>query len=123
MNERIPSVDAIDFAPSAVKYDARSYLPFVGTFNKGEAEVAAAMLVRACEFHGDRWQPITFAHVKEALKHDVDTKREPFATWMRNPFARPDIHRLVADGFVAEVGDAHAFTAKAFEAMRRWVLT
>lgn len=110
-----------DFKPSEVAFDARSYLPFVGTFRKTEAEVAAAILVRACHFHGDSWQPISFAMAKSAMLADAEAKREPFASWLTNPFARPDIYRLEADGFVEKVGDAHQFTAPAFEAMRRWV--
>lgn len=109
----------IDFKPTDIVLHA---IPLVGTLGRTEREVAAAMLVRACAFHGDRWQPITPTQMGEWLRHDLDNKVEPFASLDRNPFIRPDFHELVRTGFAEgalEADSPLALTEKGLLAIAR----
>jgi hypothetical protein len=107
--------------------------PLTDTFQKAEAEQAAALLIYAS--NPDRWEPSTLAALSARLKaymgsaeqlgaHAVFVKR-----WICNPVFRPNIDRLIADGFAEWVGDETEgrkrpvrFTAAGLKALRlsRW---
>lgn len=111
-----------DFLPSQV---VLSGIPLTGTMGRTEREVAAAYLVLACQFHGDRWQPVTPLMIRAALD-DADAKEGHVMSGIaRNPFARPDFFGLTTEGFATQdQGPGPApieLTPKAFEAMRKWV--
>lgn len=110
------------FLPSQV---VLSGIPLTGTMGRTEREVAAAYLVLACQFHGDRWQAVTAQMIREALD-DADQKTgHVMSSVARNPFARPDFYDLVAKDFasgdLATSGAPIEFTAKGFDALERWV--
>lgn len=73
--------------------------PLHGTLGKAELEAAAACIVRACQFHGDEWKPIDAPMIGVALRSDVATLKEPFASLVSNPFWRPDVWLLVERRF------------------------
>lgn len=112
-----------DFAPSQVVLVEP--LPLIGTMGRCEREIAAALLVRACQFYGDRWQAIVPKMIGDVLTADMEAKTQPFASLSSNPFARPDFHDLIAEGYAtgepATKGAPLELTEKAFDAMRRWV--
>lgn len=95
-----------DFKPSAVKLN-RSFPPLVGVFGKVEAEIAAAVIVRALAADGDEWKTIDLGLVSSTLKKAVKDGVEPFASMSSNPFCKPDIHELVRLGFAVWVTDEH----------------
>lgn len=114
---------APDYLPSQVMLNA-SFPPLVATMKRTEREIAAALIVRACQVHGDRWQAVSPKLIGETLQADVAARTEPMASLSSNPFARPDFHSLVAEGYASGDLATHApleLTEKAFEAMRRWV--
>lgn len=84
-------------APSEIRLS--SPFPLVDTLDRCEREVAAALIVLACQHHGDKWQPITPRMIGEALRVALDQERKPWATLNTNPFARPDFHDLVKAGY------------------------
>ena len=94
-------------------------VPFVGLLGRAEREVAAAYLVRACQFHGDRWQAITLEQVKTAVRDDVQAGREPMTSMTTNPFYRPSFTELIELGYALRVGDGYALTPAFFEAISR----
>lgn len=98
--------------------------PLAATFGKAEAEWAAACIVRACQFHGDTWQPISAPQISEAIHSDIEAKREPFASLMRNPFFSPDVWKLIELGFARWVdreGGSAELLPPAIEAIRsKW---
>lgn len=99
--------------------------PLVGTMRKTEAEIAAALIVRACHVRGDRWQPLRPDDLGTVIKADLEAKQEPWASLNTNPFCRPDFHKLIEFGFAAWVGEATPkaieFTDKGLLALQRWV--
>ncbi len=106
------------FPPSAVRADI--FPPFVGTFNRSEAENAAAALVWVCQKKGE-WGPVHARDIGDLMKEDFAAVNERARFW-RNPFVRVDIHRLIADGF-AEWTDAETvrFTDAGMKRLARWV--
>lgn len=105
--------------PSEVDLCA-SFPPLVGTMGRTEVEIAAALLVRACQVGGDAWQDVSTATLAEVITADLAAKREPFTSINRNPFCRPDVHDLVKRGFaewVGEPGGALRFTQRGVAAM------
>lgn len=109
------------FKPSQV---AVVGVPFVATFGNSETEWAAAIIVRACEFHGDRWQALKWSQIQEALRADVTNKREPFVKLLENPFFRPDVHKLIAGGFARWTNGVNStveFTDAGLERLTKWV--
>ncbi len=114
---------AVDFKPSDVDL-LGSFPPLCATMGRTERELAAVLLVRACQSGGDEWKVHTLG---EVIADDMYNDREPLHSLSRNPFCRPDMHDCVATGFAAWVGDAgnpdHGveFTEKGLEALRRWV--
>lgn len=114
-----------EFKPSQVDLDG-SFPPLCDTFRKTEAEVCAAWLVRTCALDGDAWRPLTFVEVRDRMRADMDSKVDPWGALVLNPFARPDPHRLVGDGFAEWIGEEETerqvqFTAAGFDALRKWV--
>jgi len=113
-----------DYLPSAVNLDG-SFPPLLATFKKTESEIAAAYIIRTLQLSGDAWRPVAFPEIAARLRADVEAKNEPWAALAHNPFARPDVHRLIEDGFAewyeGVVGGSAQFTEKGFEALRKWV--
>lgn len=111
------------FRPSQV-HTAR-FIPFGATFNNTRAEVCAAFIVRTCHMRDDTWSAVGLLDVADRLRADAQAEIEPWASMVRNPFLRPDVRRLVADGFAEWVDEGEMppvrFTTKGFEAMRKWV--
>lgn len=104
-----------------------SYPPLVDTMGKSELEIAAAMLLRACQLDGDVFGPKTPREIGEAIKHDseADPPIEPLASLGRTPiaFCFPDFRGLVAAGFARwTTEDEHApveFTQAGIDAMSK----
>lgn len=79
--------------------------PFVGTLGSAELEHAAALLVRACQVRGDRWQAMTYEEMEEVLKVDITEQRGPICRFLRSPFLSPDFARLVEGQWAAWIGE------------------
>ena len=95
--------------------------PLTATLGRSEREHAAALIVRACQELGDKWQAVSPRQVGEVLRADVAAGRQPFASLGVNPFFRPDVHDLVAKGFATMREDkAVELTEKALEAIAKW---
>lgn len=111
----------IDFKPSQIVIDTP--MPFIDTFKKSEAEVAAALIVLASVRGGGEWAPVFPHEIGELIRSDPAVRE-----WLSNTFVRPDVYRLIADGFAEWVGEkpergdrAVRLTDKGLEALRRWV--
>ncbi len=85
------------FKPSQVDITS-SFPPLVATMGKCEREIAAAIIVRACQENGDTWAPVSPVAFKNVMREDISAKREPLFSISTNPFARPDFTDLVATG-------------------------
>jgi hypothetical protein len=118
------TMNAPDFKPSDVDMEG-SFPPFVDTFKKTEAEVCAALLVRTCLVKGDEWQALDWSDIASQIRADVAAKVEPIFSLATNPFAIPDVHRLIKDGYAEWRPEGQlrivGFTEKGFEALRKWV--
>ncbi len=112
-----------DFTPSQVFLNCIP--PLTATMGRAEREHAAALLVRACQVMGDRWQPVTPAMLGEVIQADLAAQAEPLSSLNRNPFFCPDFHDLAAKGFARwteEDGKGPLeLTERGIEALRRWV--
>jgi len=97
-------------------------VPLCGTMRKAEIEAAAAIIVRACQVKEDRWQALTLQQILDVSRKDFVAKREPFCSWLINPFLRPDFSGLVDGGWARFVGQALELTDKGITALDRWVL-
>jgi len=113
------------FRPSDVVLNPHA--PLCNTMHRIEREQAAAMLVHACVELGDAWQLLTLRDVERVFTVAMLEGRSPFASWLHNPFFRPDFRELCDKGYARwdrlVVGGelAIAFTDYGLEAMRRWV--
>lgn len=105
-------------------------LPFVGSaFGHAETEFAAGLLVLACRFHGDQWQPLITRQLGEMMKKELEPEGQ-LHHLKNNPFARPDLRGLVRDGFAEFLGDPDCsdpptpiqFTAKGMAELERFNL-
>ena len=113
----------VDFKPSDVNL-CDSFPPLVGTMGRTEAELVAALLVRACQVHGDTWQDVAPSALGEVIRQDLEASREPFHSMNRDPFCRPDAHDLVRLGCAEWVGDPGGtlrFTQKGLDGLRKVV--
>lgn len=86
--------------------------PLTGVFGKTEREVAAAFMLMAYRFHNKKWQESVMPKEIGAAMRDkiVDIKAgvtEEGYEWMGNPFCRPDVYGLVADGFAKFGNEDH----------------
>lgn len=111
---------SVGFAPSEVVLHA---IPLVGTLGRTEREMAAALIVRACQVNGDTWQPVTPKMIREMLERDAADGVEPMASLNRNPFARPNFWELVAEGYASGDPAKHeplALTEKALAKIRKY---
>jgi len=121
-----------DFKPSAVDIMG-SFPPFLGTFDKTEGEIMAAMICRALAALGDEWHPIGWKEVIGVIRGDVavassEPEASPVSKRMsdlaRNPFCTPNPYDLVDRGYASWTdvpGGLLAFTDKGFERLRKWV--
>ena len=101
----------------------RAPLPLTDTMGRAEREVAAALIVRTCHVHGDKWQPVTPRMIGEVIKQDLDDGTEPFKTMNLYPFARPDFRDLIKAGYGeggGEGGQPIALTEKGLLAIQKW---
>jgi len=112
----------VEFKPSDVVLTG---VPLGGTLGRSEVEFAAAIIVRTCQANGDTWTPVGRAEMAAVLHEDVETKREPVASWDRNPFLHPDFRDLVARGLAAWIAphpDSRIqMTEKGLVALQPWV--
>lgn len=75
-------------------------IPLVGTLGRAELEHAAALLVRACQLHEDKWQPVSLEMVGATIAHDSTNLVGALPFWITNPFmARPDFYGLLRRGY------------------------
>lgn len=99
-------------------------VPLVGTLGKAEFEHAAAMLVRACQVLGDKWQPVDPDEGIEVFRKDVEAKTAPWVHLNTNPFFQPDFRGLVEAGFANWTGPnklSIELNEKAITAFYKWV--
>jgi hypothetical protein len=115
------------FKPSQVDLNFTLPNPFVGLFEHIEAELAAAVIVRACQVLGDIWQSVELKALGEIILRDNDARVEPIYSIFRNPFCHPSPHDLVKRGYATWVdsadghGNALAFTSKGMERLSKRV--
>ena len=92
-------------------------IPLTGTFNHTECELAAGMLVMACQDKGD-WTPTLPKQIGESIKKHMD--EEPFK-WLHCMIVGPDFYKLAAEGFIEGMGEDHrgaiSFTKKGLTAL------
>lgn len=98
-------------------------VPFMNTFGRAEYEATVALLVMACEHNGDEFRALTPRQIGEALV--AVHEREPWKSWSRNPFFRPNIRDLVDAGFAEFLGDAEKecpvrLTREALARLEKW---
>lgn len=113
----------VNFKPSDVNL-CDSFSPLCNTMGHTEAELAAMLLVRACQECGDAWQDIDARMLGAVIKADVAARREPLYGMNHNPFCRPDMYDLVRRGcaeWVGELGTVLRFTQKGFDGLRKVV--
>lgn len=115
--------DTLPFKPSDV--DLRgSFPPLVGTMERAELEMAASLLVRACQVRGDAWQPVSPMQIGIVINDDLAAKCEPFYSLNQNPFFRPDFWKLAEKGFARFTAEGKGapieLTEAGIERLRRW---
>jgi hypothetical protein len=95
----------------------RAALPLIDTFGRAEMEFAAALMVRACIFHGDEWQPVTPRQINLAMKKDLlpggiwaSLRGSPKDTW-----PSPDLRALAKEGYAIFHGDPDVVPGPAIE--------
>lgn len=86
--------------------------PLVGKFGKSEAEHAAALIILVCKAE-NAWRPV-FPREIGVMMRDTPLHME-LGRLFSNPFFRPDVHRLVADGWARWVGDSGDGDGRAVE--------
>jgi len=99
----------------------------VGTLGRSEREMAAALIVRACQLKGDQWGSVGIKEIGETIDADIAAGRQPLAALNRSSFCpRPDFRDLVKEGFARFDGDPEKdasasieLTHKALRAIRR----
>lgn len=107
--------------PSEIELDVPC--PLFNTFGKSEYEITVALLVMACEHNGDQFGPLLPQQIAEALLSA--SERDPWQSWLRNPFLRPNISDLVDAGFAEFLGDPREacpvqLTAETLTRLRKW---
>lgn len=95
-------------------------MPLTGTLGRSERECAAAIIVRACQELGDKWQAVSGRQIADVIRADVAADRMPFASLAFNPFFRPDVLDLVEKGFAARSGDLVELTGAGLAAIAKW---
>ncbi len=113
-NKKRAAEHSLGFLPSQV-YIAD--IPLTGTMEKSSAEVAAAMIVRACHALGDAWQGVTWNTICDVMEADIAASRKPFCDMIKNPFLRPDIYELAEREFCTFQDGVATLTKKAMLAM------
>lgn len=119
------------FTPTHVDLTG-SFPPFVATFERSEAECAAAGMVRALQVLGRDWESVTFEEISDVVEADVMVAGEFgkhctsvarfIADMAINRFCRPSFVDLVERGYAERVGeDAIKFTDKGLSRLARWV--
>lgn len=111
----------MSFKPSQVELIVP---PLVDTMHHAQTEFAAAMIVRALQRRGDTWRPITTAEVFEVAREDDKGEDPTWSKLYKNPFFRPDVHKLVANGYATWLEptmETIEITDKGREVMQRWV--
>ena len=114
----------------------------VDTFDKTEIECAAFYIVRTLAVKGDDWRPLRWTDIAEVIKESIAkieshlppefaphvSKEDLYLNDMaKNPFARPDFHKLVSKGFAKWLGEECdknrpiELTDLGFERLQRWV--
>ena len=74
--------------------------PLPDTFERVELEMAAAMLIIACAYHEDRWQPVTAPMIGLAMKANLRARREPWYSLDKNRACpAPSFYGLVDKGY------------------------
>lgn len=92
---------AVQAKPSEI---ALSALPLGNTMGKAEVEMAAALIIRACQLNGDTWQSISGEDLLEVVRL-ASAGNAPEKFWMENPFLSPDYQGLIERGFAALTDD------------------
>ncbi len=64
--------------------------PFVAIFYHTEAEQMAALIIHALVKNGNAWKPITLREIYASFCKSVEEKVEPWFSFSRNPFFKPD---------------------------------
>lgn len=124
--EQARNVEVPVTEPGFKPYDVNmraSYPPLVGTMGRIPAEVAAALIVRACQANGNVWQDVDLAMIGEVAAADIAAGHEPLTTMSKNPLLllRPDFNDLVARGRAEWVGGLLRITPFGFDGLRKFV--
>lgn len=106
-----------NFTPSQVHLD----LIFVGTFDRVEIEVTAAIIVKALAIKGNVWRIISCDELVEVFK-DLTKEDGPWKSLFNNHFISIDMHRLVDHGYASWNGPrAIKFTDLGLQRMIKWI--
>lgn len=98
-------------------------IPLTATFNHCVAELAAAMIIMACQDKGD-WTPTTTKQIGESMKKHRD---EEGFKWLHCMVVAPNFDLLAKEGFIEGMGEdrkgAISFTEKGLTALEEsmWV--
>ncbi len=108
-----------NFIPSQIQIDD---IPFVGTFDRLEAEMTAAVIVKALAIRGDQWRAITCRDLAEVFG-ELTAKDGMWRRLFNNPFVYVDMHDLVKRGFAEwrEQETAIEFTDAGLLRLAKWV--
>jgi hypothetical protein len=129
-------VKLLPFKPSQVML-AASFPPFVATFEKTECECAVAYIVATLAATGDEWRPLTWVDVGKVIGDAMKSCDEKgyanappgdrlLEDLAKNPFARPDFHKLAKLGYARWLGEPGGttpleLTEVGIEKLRKWV--
>lgn len=92
-------------------------IPFVGTFGKSEAEVAAAWIVAARQFD-NQWDNELTSDEMVARTQALYATDARVQQLIRNPFLRPDFQLLRQGGYTT---DGFIFTEAGMEKLKAFV--
>ncbi len=107
----------VDFVPSQVSIRGA----FLGTFDRVETELTAALIVKTLADNGDVWRSANLYELKESFLKLTEPKG-PWRDWFNNPFITIDMHGLVDRGYAKWDGETGiSFTEKGLERMRELI--
>ena len=109
----------IEFTPSQVRLDG---FPFIGTFDRIETELTAAVIVQALALNGDTWRVIDCIQLSQVFT-ELTAVEGKWRQLFDNPFVTIDMHGLVKRGYAQwhKDGKAIEFTEAGRLKMVKWL--